>query len=99
MVTVAAVITRRTGGNIFHPRGNFENGIDFDPTSRTGLGVISSNTFIRSGGTAQLINYENSLLYDNYNPFSIETYTINSNVGIVNSEPSLKSIIQLSKNS
>jgi hypothetical protein len=58
--------------NIFHPRGNNENAIDFDPTSRTGLGVISSNTFIRSGGTAPLINYENVLTYDNYNVFSIE---------------------------
>jgi hypothetical protein len=84
--------------NIFHPRGNFENGIDFDPTSRTGLGVISSNTFIRSGGTAPLINYEDVANYDNYNPFSIETYTIDSNVGIVDSEPNLKSIIQLSNN-
>jgi hypothetical protein len=84
--------------NIFHPRGNFENGIDFDPTSRTDLGVISSNTFIRSGGTAPLINYDNVSLYDNYNPFSIETYTISSNVGVVNSEPNLKSIIQLSNN-
>jgi hypothetical protein len=77
-------------GNILHPRGNFENGIDFDPTSRTGLGVISSNTFIRSGGTAPLINYENVATYDNYNAFSVETYTISSNVGVV--------IIQLSNN-
>jgi hypothetical protein len=82
--------------NIFHPRGNFENAIDFDTTSRTGLGVISSNTFIRSGGTAPLINYENQASYDNYNPFSVETYSIISNVGIVDSEPNLKSIIQLS---
>ena len=38
-----------------------------------------------------------SLLNDrNYNVFSIETYTINSNVGVVDSEPNLKSIIQLS---
>jgi hypothetical protein len=85
-------------GCIFHPRGNFENGIDFDPTSRTGLGVISSNTFIRSGGTSPLINYENQASYDNYNPFSVETYSISSNVGVVNSEPNLKSIIQLSNN-
>jgi hypothetical protein len=79
--------------NIFHPRGNFENAIDFDATSRTGLGVISSNTFIRSGGTSPLINYPDQGLYDNYNQQCVFDYSINSNVGVIDSEPNLKSSI------
>jgi hypothetical protein len=54
-------------GNIFHPRNN-ENGIKFNDGSTTQLGVISSNVFIRTGGTAPLIDYPNQSTFDNYNP-------------------------------
>jgi len=50
-------------GNIFHPR-NSETGIDFDDDSRTQLGNISGNVFIRTGGSAPLINYTDQTLYD-----------------------------------
>ena len=83
-------------GNIFHPRGT-ETGIDFDGDSRTQLGNISGNVFIRTGGSEPLINYENQTLYDNYNPVSIENYSINANTGVVNSEPNLKSAILASQ--
>ena len=77
-------------GNIFHPRGT-ETGIDFDADSRTKLGNISGNVFIRTGGTSPLINYTDQALYDNYNVQSIEKYQISSNSGVVDSEPNLKS--------
>ena len=77
-------------GNIFHPR-NSETGIDFHADSRTQLGNISGNVFIRTGGTFPLINYTDQPTYDNYNPLSIENYSINANTGVVNSEPNLKS--------
>jgi hypothetical protein len=76
-------------GNIFHPR-NAETGIDFDADSRTELGNISGNVFIRTGGISPLINYTDQTTYDNYNPLSIENYSINANTGVVNSEPNLK---------
>jgi hypothetical protein len=82
-------------GNIFHPR-NSETGIDFDADSRTSLGNISGNVFIRTGGTSPLINYTDQTIYDNYNPLSIENYSINANTGVTNSEPNLKSAIGLS---
>jgi hypothetical protein len=79
-------------GNIFHPRST-ETGIDFDADSRTQLGNISGNVFIRTGGTAPLINYTNQTLYNNYNPLSIENYSVNANTGVVDSEPNLKSAL------
>jgi hypothetical protein len=83
-------------GNIFHPRGT-ETGIDFNDDSRTELGNISGNVFIRTGGSSPLINYSDQTLYDNYNPISIENYSINANSGVVNSEPNLKSAILASQ--
>jgi hypothetical protein len=77
-------------GNIFHPR-NSETGIDFDADSRTALGNISGNVFIRTGGSSPLINYTDQTIYDNYNPLSIENYSINANTGVVNSEINLSS--------
>ena len=79
-------------GNIFHPRST-ETGVDFDTDSRTALGNISGNVFIRTGGTAPLINYTDQTNYNNYNPLSIENYSINANTGVVDSEPNLKSAI------
>ena len=79
--------------NIFHPRGNFENGVDFGITSKTELGVISGNTFIRSGGTAPLINYLLADTFDNYATTGIVNYDIEANAGVVNSSPLLKSIV------
>jgi hypothetical protein len=76
-------------GNIFHPR-NAETGIDFDSDSRTELGNISGNVFIRTGGISPLINYTDQSVYDNYNPLSVENYSINANSGVVDSEPNLK---------
>jgi hypothetical protein len=73
-------------GNIFHPR-NSENGINFANNSRTALGTISSNTFIRSGGTAPLINYEGALILDNYNKSSIINYEVNGNAGVIDVLP------------
>jgi hypothetical protein len=83
-------------GNIFHPR-NAETGIDFDADSRTQLGNISGNVFIRTGGTAPLINYTDQPTFDNYNPLSIENYSINANTGVTDSEPNLKCGITESK--
>jgi hypothetical protein len=79
-------------GNIFHPR-SVENGINFDSNSTTQLGNISGNVFIRTGGSAPLINYTDQTLYDNYNPLSIIRYSVNANTGILNSEPNLKSAL------
>ena len=76
-------------GNIFHPRNN-ENAIKFNDGSTTELGVISGNTFIRTGGTAPLIDYPDQSTFDNYNPECIETYTVDGNVGVTNSEPNVK---------
>jgi hypothetical protein len=77
-------------GNIFHPRNN-ENGVSFDPDSRTALGNISGNVFIRTGGLAPLINYTDVSTYDNYNPPEIEHYIIEANTGVLNANTVLKS--------
>jgi hypothetical protein len=77
-------------GNIFHPRNN-ENGISFDADSRTALGNISGNVFIRTGGFQPLINYTDVGTYDNYNPPPIENYIVEANTGVVNSNTVLKS--------
>jgi hypothetical protein len=79
-------------GNIFHPRDS-ENGIKFEVGSSTALGNISGNTFIRTGGTAPLIDYPDQSIFDNYNPVEIVNYTINANAGFTNSEPNLKTIM------
>ena len=76
-------------GNVFHPR-NSETGIDFDADSRTQLGNISGNVFIRTGGTSPLINYTDQTTFDNYNPLSIGNYSITANAGVVDGEPNLK---------
>jgi hypothetical protein len=78
--------------NIIHPRST-EKGITFQPNSTTQLGTISGNTLIRSGGSGALIDYTDQSLYNNYNPLSIENFSINANSGIVDSEPNLKSAI------
>ena len=86
----AVVIT----GNIFHPR-EAETGINFGNDSTTRLGNISSNTFIRTGGTGRLVNYLLASTFDNYSTTPIVDYDIEANAGIVNSSPLLKSIIGL----
>ena len=68
-----------------------ETGVDFDTDSRTQLGNISGNVFIRTGGTSPLINYTDQTTYDNYNVDSVRNYNINANTGVVDSEPTLKS--------
>jgi hypothetical protein len=75
-------------GNIFHPRGT-ETGIDFNDDSRTELGNISGNVFIRTGGSSPLINYSDQTLYDNYNPISIE----NSSESTTSVNPSRTAIV------
>ena len=73
-------------GNIFHPR-NQENAINFENNSLTQLGTIGSNTFIRSGGTAPLINYERATINDNYNKSAIVNYEVNGNAGVLDVLP------------
>ena len=73
-------------GNIFHPR-NQENAINFENNSITQLGTIGSNTFIRSGGTAPLINYERATINDNYNKSAIVNYEVNGNAGVLDVLP------------
>ena len=75
--------------NIIHPRDE-ETGIDFSENSLTKLGVISGNTFIRTGGVAPLINYLRADTFDNYNVKAIETYEISGNIGVIDSEPILQ---------
>lgn len=75
--------------NIIHPRDE-ETGIDFSENSLTKLGVISGNTFIRTGGVAPLINYQRAETFDNYNVKAIETYEISGNIGVIDSEPVLE---------
>ncbi|MDB4539761.1 hypothetical protein N9231_05010 [Saprospiraceae bacterium] len=75
--------------NIIHPRDE-ETGIDFSENSLTKLGVISGNTFIRTGGFAPLINYQRADEFDNYNVKAIETYEISGNIGVIDSEPVLE---------
>jgi hypothetical protein len=73
-------------GNIFHPR-NQENAINFENNSITQLGTIGSNTFIRTGGTAPLINYERATINDNYNKSAIVNYEVNGNAGVLDVLP------------
>jgi hypothetical protein len=73
-------------GNIFHPR-NQENGINFENNSITALGTISANTFIRTGGTAPLINYERATINDNYNKSAVINYEVNGNAGVLDVLP------------
>jgi hypothetical protein len=73
-------------GNIFHPRDQ-ENAINFQNNSITQLGTIGSNTFIRSGGTAPLINYERATLQDNYNKSAVINYEVNANAGVLDVLP------------
>jgi len=75
--------------NIIHPRDQ-ETGIDFSENSLTKLGVISGNTFIRTGGVEPLINYQRADTFDNYNVKAIETYEISGNIGVIDSEPILQ---------
>ena len=79
-------------GNIFHPR-DAEIGINFENSSTTELGNISSNTFIRTGGTGRLVNYLLASTFDNYAQTPVVNYDIEANAGIVNSSPLLKSIV------
>ena len=73
-------------GNIFHPR-NQENAINFENNSITELGTIGSNTFIRTGGTAPLINYERATINDNYNKSAVVKYEVNGNAGVLDVLP------------
>jgi hypothetical protein len=74
-------------GNIFHPRST-ETGIIFSDNSTTALGTISGNTFIRQGGSGELIAYQDSTTYNNYNPLPVVNYTIEGNSGIAGSQSS-----------
>jgi hypothetical protein len=74
-------------GNIFHPRST-ETGIIFSDNSTTALGTISGNTFIRQGGSGELIAYQDSTTYTNYNPLPVVNYTIEGNSGIAGSQSS-----------
>ena len=87
----AVIIT----GNILHPRDN-ENAINFETNAIITLGTIGSNTFIRTGGTAPLINYDKATIYDNYNHPSIQNFEIVGNAGVVNSQPVLSALIGVS---
>jgi len=73
-------------GNILHPRDQ-ENAINFENDSLTQLGTISANTFIRTGGTAPLINYERATIDDNYNKSAIINYEILGNAGTIDVLP------------
>jgi len=73
-------------GNIFHPR-DAENAIKFENGAITALGTISSNTFIRTGGTAPLIEYERSVVDDNYNKTAVVNYEVNANAGVLDVLP------------
>ena len=81
--------------NIFHPRDQ-ERGILFDTNSTTQLGLISSNTFIRTDGSGPLIDYRNDfggLLtsdFENYNITAVKTYLVDNNTGVDNSEAELE---------
>jgi len=52
--------------------------------------LISSNTFLRTGGTAAFIDYQDQGLYNNYNTLTSKTYLIDNNTGIINSEAELE---------
>jgi len=76
-------------GNIFHPRSS-ERGISFFPDSKTELGLISSNTLIRTGGVGALIDYPRAS-FKNYNAKEIVNYEIVGNAGVINGESILQS--------
>jgi hypothetical protein len=82
-------------GNIFHPR-NLETGIFVDKNNITQLATISSNTFIRTGGTAPLIKYQDSDTINTYNHPSVNKFEIESNAGIIDASPVLRNIYGLS---
>jgi len=69
-------------GNIFHPR-DVERGVLFEEDSKTALGLIASNTFIRTGGTAPLIDYPRATIFDNYNVKELENFEILANAGVI----------------
>ena len=72
-------------GNIMHPR-NQERAILFEEDSKTELGLIASNTFIRTGGTAPLIDYPYNTIFKNYNCKEVVNYEIVANAGVINGE-------------
>jgi len=78
-------------GNIFHPR-NYETGINVFNTARVELATISANTFIRTGGVAPLIKYQDSETINTYNHPSVQKFEIESNAGVINSTPVLRNI-------
>ncbi len=82
-------------GNIFHPR-NLETGININKNNITQLATISSNTFIRTGGVAPLIKYQDSDTINTYNHPSVQKFEISSNAGIIDSTPLLRNIYGLS---
>ena len=84
----ACIIT----GNILHPRDQ-ENAINFETNAIVTLGTIGSNTFIRTGGTAPLINYDKASTYDNYNHPSVQSFEIVGNAGVINSQPVLSCLL------
>jgi hypothetical protein len=76
-------------GNIIHPR-SLESGLRFNDLSTTASGIISGNTFLRSGGQGDLISYglPNILSKNNYNFLPIFDYQITGNSEVPSSEPS-----------
>ena len=73
--------------NIFHPRGN-EIGINIQNNCNCKSGNISSNTFIRTGGIGNLLNYPDVNKYNNFNRKEIINYIVKGNSGITNNNPS-----------
>lgn len=69
-------------GNILHPRDQ-ERGVLFEEDSKTALGLIASNTFIRTGGSAPLIDYPRATTFDNYNVKELENFEILANAGVI----------------
>ena len=77
----AVIIT----GNIFHPRDS-EIAISFDSGAVIAVGTISANTFLRTGGTGNIISYPN-VSFGNYNAQCIQNFEINGNAGVTDSGP------------
>lgn len=75
--------------NIMNPR-DLETGIEIETGFTTENGIISGNTFVREGGTGPFINYQNQANFDNYNPTEVKNLTIESNNGILESNPVCK---------
>ena len=82
-------------GNIFHPR-NYETAINVSDDVVIELATISANTFIRTGGVAPLLKYQDSETINTYNHPSVQKFEISSNAGIVDSTPILRNIYGLS---